>query len=86
MPEYRPDKENQERREQREVSERAAEYKAMPLREIELLENDGKVAVLNCGHRKALLVWLLAGENMRCRDCYEDGMKKARSLIEQNEG
>ena len=68
-----------------ESSERMAEYRAMPLREIESLENDGKVAVLNCGHRKALLVWLLVGENMRCRDCYEDGMKKAQFLIEENE-
>ena len=45
--------------EKRDISERVAAYKAMPLREIEVLEMEGKVAVLNCGHRKALLVWLL---------------------------
>lgn len=85
MSDFQPEKKKREQREQREqwdMSQHAAEYRAMPLRSIAVLELDGRVALLNCGHRKALLVWLLVGENVRCRDCYEEGMKKAQYLVE----
>ncbi|MES2459794.1 MAG: hypothetical protein V4671_04365 [Armatimonadota bacterium] len=69
-------------REEPEAGELAAEYRAMPLRIIEALETERKVALLDCGHRKALLVWLRVGDSVRCRDCYDSQMQKARQMIE----
>jgi hypothetical protein len=69
-------------RESREVSERQAELRAMPVRSIVSLQRNDTVATLSCGHRKALLVWLLVGDQMRCRECYKDGMRAARRMVE----
>lgn len=59
----------------------AARYRALPLRSIERMEMDSKIAVLDCGHRKALLVWLREGDSVRCQECYDDGMHRAGQMI-----
>lgn len=59
----------------------AARYRALPLRSIRALEKRDKIAVLDCGHRKALLVWLREGDSVRCQDCYDDGMRRAEQMI-----
>ena len=66
---------------EQEKEDQAARYRALPLRMIRSLEKDAKVAILDCGHRKALLVWLREGDSVRCQDCYDDGMRSAERLI-----
>ena len=61
--------------------DQAAQYRALPLRTIQSWEKEDKVAILDCGHRKTLLVWLREGDTVRCQDCYDDGMRKAEQLI-----
>lgn len=59
----------------------AARYRALPLRSIERMEQEGNIALLDCGHRKALLVWLRAGDSVRCQECYDDGMRYAEQML-----
>ena len=79
MPDFYGEQENQD---DNELSELVAEYRAMPLREIAALSQDGRVAFLQCGHRKLLRVWLQIGDCAHCRDCYEIGMKRAEQIVE----
>ena len=79
MPDFHSERED---REDGELGELVAEYRAMPLREITALSQDGRVASLECGHRKLLRVWLQVGGCVHCRDCYEIGMKKAEHIVE----
>ena len=62
--------------------ERLTEFWALPLRSIVSLERNDTIAVLSCGHRKALLTWLIVGEHMRCRECYVVGMLSARQMVD----
>lgn len=82
MSEYPSEKEPQEVRELREMTEVAAEYRAMPLRTIRSVEHDGRIARLDCGHRKTLLVWLRDGDSVRCRECFNESMARAERMIE----
>jgi hypothetical protein len=85
MFEQRPNRQGGQNQDQHN-REQAAEYRAMPLRTIREMEYNGKIAVLDCGHRKALLVWLREGDSVRCRECYETGMEKAAQMIGGAEG
>lgn len=70
-----------------------AKFYALPLRTITDVETKArtpgsvaritKIAVLDCGHRGVLYVWLRVGERMRCRDCYEGGLRAAERMIER---
>jgi hypothetical protein len=66
----------------REIGELCARYQAMPLRPIITLEENGRVALLGCGHRAALLIQPRMDEMIRCRDCYAVGMLSAKWMIE----
>ena len=82
MPDFYSKNENNENQEDNELGELVAEYRAMPLRTVAALSQDGRVASLECGHRKVLRVWLRIGDCAHCRDCYEFGMKKAEQIVE----
>ena len=67
-----------------------AKFYAMPLRMILDVETKtrtsgkvSKIAFLDCGHQGMLHVWLRVGERMRCRDCYEGGLRAAERMIER---
>jgi hypothetical protein len=62
--------------------EAVAKYRAMPRRSIVSLLTDGRAAILDCGHWKTLLVPLREGDSVRCRDCYDAGMRQARQMIQ----
>lgn len=42
-----------------------------------------KAALLECGHWGELLIWLRVGQTMRCRHCYEGGLREAQRMIER---
>jgi hypothetical protein len=69
-------------REEWEMHEIAAEYRALPLRAILSIDRDGTAALLDCGHRKPLLVRLREGDSVRCRECYDAQMHRAEKMIE----
>ena len=67
-----------------------AKFYAMPLRMILDVETKtrtsgkvSKIAFLDCGHKGVLYVWLRVGEQMRCRACYEGGLRAAERMIER---
>ena len=67
-----------------------AKFYAMPFRMILDVETKikasgkvSKIALLDCGHRGVLYVWLDVGESMRCRDCYQGGLRAAERMIER---
>ncbi len=70
-------------RESRGISERAAEYRALPLRAVVALANEGEMAVLDCGHWRALHVSLRVGDTVRCRECYTAGLQVAQRMVER---
>ncbi|MES2462634.1 MAG: hypothetical protein V4671_18785 [Armatimonadota bacterium] len=81
-----PEKQGQAAREAREF---VAKFYAMPLRTITEVYTKmpsraaSKVAILDCGHVGILHLWLRVGETMRCRDCYEGGLREAQRMIER---
>ncbi|MES2461216.1 MAG: hypothetical protein V4671_11600 [Armatimonadota bacterium] len=73
-----------ERLEDWEIAELTAAYGAMPRREICFVFWGGRVALLDCGHRrKRLRVRLRVGESARCSQCFELGMRTAQALIDE---
>lgn len=94
-----PDSEKEKRGAQAEWAawagrEFVAKLYAMPLRTIIGVETlttqtagkatkTTKTAVLDCGHRGTLYLWLSVGETMRCRNCYVSGLKEAQRMIER---
>jgi hypothetical protein len=70
----------------RELGEHVAEFFAMPLRTIGAVLLEGKIVILGCGHWKLLRIRLHEGENVRCRDCYEAGMRRAQAMVERDFG
>jgi CDP-diacylglycerol pyrophosphatase len=73
------------KREAWQAREFVAKFYAMPLRTITgvYTRNSGKAAILDCGHIGVLYLWLRVGESMRCRDCYEGGLREAERMIER---
>jgi hypothetical protein len=72
-----------------EAREFVAKLYAMPLRTITEVYTKAsgrkprRMAILDCGHRGVLYLWLRVGETMRCRDCYEGGLREAQRMIER---
>ncbi len=68
-----------------EAREFVAKFYAMPLRTITdvYTRPSGRTAILECGHRGVLYLWLRVGETMRCRECYDGGLREAERMIER---
>jgi hypothetical protein len=59
---------------------------AMPLRSLVAQDPISATASLECGHQKRILIRLRKKDRIRCRDCYEEGLRKAQELIERDCG
>jgi hypothetical protein len=42
-----------------------------------------KMAILDCGHQSPLWIWLRVGEQIRCPECYQEGLHEAERMIER---